>query len=149
MVAFVPMKTMMFEFDTKNAPNSIVNWSLSSLPLPRVFLLMWQLNWSSKHFVISSTATLSNRPVLIVRNIFDFSICSQIKSCRCDQSMCRGITRFEVASCWWTQCTKPTINYLKTWMDDLYAARMMMIARLWYAPSPPMITSSVHRLVRD
>ena len=34
MVAIVPMKTMMFEFDTKNAPNSIVNWSLSSLPLP-------------------------------------------------------------------------------------------------------------------
>ena len=40
MVAIVPMKTMMFEFDTKNAPNSIVNWSLSSLPLPRVFLLI-------------------------------------------------------------------------------------------------------------
>ena len=40
----------------------IVNWSLSSLPLPRVFLLMWQLNWSSKHFVISSTATLTSHP---------------------------------------------------------------------------------------
>ena len=58
MVAIVPMKTMMFEFDTKNAPNSIVNWSLSSLPLPRVFLLICRqteaanISWFPPHSLL-------------------------------------------------------------------------------------------------